>query len=197
MPFPSHFDHLFGFLWIQILLQANAQFFPQGLQLFQVLLVLATVLDLRLDTWYEESMVNEWPGTRASAMRPRFESYIPSKIRTAVGKSLTLLAAFSAAVRTEGAGTKSYAKALLRLRCWKQTTMHQLAICRTGISNWGGTKYMPYLKLEDVLHLFELLLISRCHGRKVSNCRSPLVGGSGRAGREYAQMHSGVGVGSN
>jgi hypothetical protein len=43
--------------------------------------------------------------------------YIPSKIRTAVGKSLTLRAAFNAAVRTDGEGTRSYAKALLRLRC--------------------------------------------------------------------------------
>jgi hypothetical protein len=41
---------------------------------------------------------------------------IPSKIRTAVGKSLTLRAAFNAAVRTDGDGTRSYAKALLRLR---------------------------------------------------------------------------------
>lgn len=42
---------------------------------------------------------------------------LPSKIRTAVGKSLTLLAAFKAAVRTDGEGTRSYAKALLRFRC--------------------------------------------------------------------------------
>lgn len=32
---------------------------------------------------------------------------VPSKIRTAVGKSLTLRAALSAAVHTEGEGTRS------------------------------------------------------------------------------------------
>ena len=41
----------------------------------------------------------------------------PSKTRTAVGKSLTLLAALRAAVTTEGEGTRSYAKALFRFRC--------------------------------------------------------------------------------
>lgn len=45
------------------------------------------------------------------------QDHIPSKTRTAVGKSFTLLAAFSAAVRTEGEGTRSYAKELFRLRC--------------------------------------------------------------------------------
>merc|ERR1712093_973074 len=47
---------------------------------------------------------------------PRFSTFalIPSKIRTAVGKSLTLLVAFNAAVRTEGEGTRSYAKALFK-----------------------------------------------------------------------------------
>ena len=42
---------------------------------------------------------------------------LPSKIRTAVGKSLTLRAALSAAMTTLGEGTRSYAKALFRLRC--------------------------------------------------------------------------------
>ena len=41
---------------------------------------------------------------------------LPSKIRTAVGKSLTLRAALRAAMMTEGEGTRSYAKALFRLR---------------------------------------------------------------------------------
>jgi hypothetical protein len=44
-------------------------------------------------------------------------AFTPSKTRTAVGKSLTLLAALRAAWRTEGEGTRSYAKALFRLRC--------------------------------------------------------------------------------
>ena len=48
-------------------------------------------------------------------------THVPSKIRTAVGKSLTLLAAFNAAVSTDGAGTRSYAKALFRLRCCRGT----------------------------------------------------------------------------
>lgn len=42
--------------------------------------------------------------------------FVPSKIRTAVAKSFTLRAALSAASMTEGEGTRSYAKALLRLR---------------------------------------------------------------------------------
>ena len=42
---------------------------------------------------------------------------VPSNIRTAVGKSFTRLAALRAATMTEGAGTRSYAKALFRLRC--------------------------------------------------------------------------------
>lgn len=39
--------------------------------------------------------------------RQSFGRVIPSKIRTAVGKSLTLRAAFRAAVHTEGEGTRS------------------------------------------------------------------------------------------
>ena len=45
--------------------------------------------------------------------------FVPSKIRTAVAKSFTLRAALSAASMTEGEGTRSYAKALLRLRFGK------------------------------------------------------------------------------
>lgn len=54
-------------------------------------------------------------------------NHIPSKIRTAVGKSLTLLAAFKAAVRTEGEGTRSYAKALLRFRYNHRTIISKSA----------------------------------------------------------------------
>jgi hypothetical protein len=46
---------------------------------------------------------------------------LPSKILTAVGKSLTRRAALRAAVMTEVEGTRSYAKALLRLR-WSSKT---------------------------------------------------------------------------
>jgi hypothetical protein len=42
--------HLFSFFGIQILLQADTQFFPERLEFFKVLIVLATVLDFRLDS---------------------------------------------------------------------------------------------------------------------------------------------------
>ena len=45
-----------------------------------------------------------------------YSQSIPSNTRTAVGKSLTLLAAFKAATMTDGEGTKSYANALFRCR---------------------------------------------------------------------------------
>ena len=44
------------------------------------------------------------------------DKIVPSNIRTAVGKSFTRRAARRAATMTDGAGTRSYAKALLRLR---------------------------------------------------------------------------------
>ena len=46
----------------------------------------------------------------------RLTGHVPSKTRTAEGKSLTRLAARRAAVMTEGEGTRSYAKQLLRFR---------------------------------------------------------------------------------
>lgn len=42
-------------LGVELLLQRNAKLFPQGLELLEVLLILALVLDLGLDTWNEES----------------------------------------------------------------------------------------------------------------------------------------------
>jgi hypothetical protein len=59
----------------------------------------------------------------ASGMRQPLEKgrCAPSNILTAVGKSLTRLAAFRAAVMTLGEGTRSYAKALLRFRCGSQS----------------------------------------------------------------------------
>jgi hypothetical protein len=45
---PTH--PLFSFLGVQILLQADTQFFPERLELFKVLIVLATVLNFRLDS---------------------------------------------------------------------------------------------------------------------------------------------------
>lgn len=41
---------LFGLLWVQILLEHNAELLSEGLKLIQVLLVLTVVLDLGLDT---------------------------------------------------------------------------------------------------------------------------------------------------
>ena len=70
------------------------------------------------------------PGKGDSRLVTRLELYhgavvvgdLPSNILTAVGKSLTLRAAFRAAMMTEGEGTRSYAKALLRLRCSSKTS---------------------------------------------------------------------------
>jgi hypothetical protein len=44
---------------------------------------------------------------RAMCVALREGCYLPSKIRTAVGKSLTRLAALRAAMMTEGEGTRS------------------------------------------------------------------------------------------
>jgi len=44
-------------------------------------------------------------------------AFVPSKILTAVGKSLTRRAAFRAAMQTDGEGTRSYANALFKFRC--------------------------------------------------------------------------------
>lgn len=59
---------------------------------------------------------------------------VPSKIRTAVGKSLTLLAALRAAVITDGEGTRSYAKALFRLRYGRaQCQMFQRMVTKNSL----------------------------------------------------------------
>lgn len=79
---------------------------------------------------------------------------IPSKIRTAVGKSLTRLAAFNAAVMTEGDGTRSYAKALLRLRYMVRTAVSSFVLAESAIFR------RPYLELENVLHTLEFLFES-------------------------------------
>jgi hypothetical protein len=46
----SPFPQSFCLLGIQVLLQVDTQFFPERLELFKVLIVLAAVLDFRLDT---------------------------------------------------------------------------------------------------------------------------------------------------
>ena len=86
-------------LGIQVFLQIDAQFFSKRFEIAQVLVVLALVLDFGFDTCVSEVSVLKI--TKAEVI------YAPSKTRTAVGKSLTLLAALRAAVMTEGDGTRS------------------------------------------------------------------------------------------
>lgn len=101
-------------LRVQVLLQLDAKLLAQRLELLEVLLVLLLVLDLGLDAcrWWFEALAN---GTvrlyvdvdvcYSFSLSAKYD--VPSKIRTAVGKSLTLRAALSAAVHTEGEGTRS------------------------------------------------------------------------------------------
>lgn len=101
-------------LRVQVLLQLDTKLLAQRLELLEVLLVLLLVLDLGLDAcwWWFEALAN---GTcvctlmldvgYSSSLSAKYD--VPSKIRTAVGKSLTLRAALSAAVHTEGEGTRS------------------------------------------------------------------------------------------
>jgi hypothetical protein len=87
-------------LGVHGLSELDAKLFPDALELGEVLVVLALVLDLCLDAWKERvcqhvvGVGEVWDDA-------------PSKILTAVGKSLTLRAALRAATMTEGAGTKS------------------------------------------------------------------------------------------
>jgi hypothetical protein len=87
-------------LGVHGLSELDAELFPDALELGKVLVVLALVLDLCLDAWKERvcqhvvGIGEVWDDA-------------PSKILTAVGKSLTLRAALRAATMTEGAGTKS------------------------------------------------------------------------------------------
>jgi hypothetical protein len=111
-------------LRVQILLQLNAELLAEGLELLQILLVLALVLDFRLDACDEIGMSARAPQTVLSVTAsflflgpsPRHQpqpskhrglQFVPSKIRTAVAKSFTRLAAFNAAAITEGDGTRS------------------------------------------------------------------------------------------
>lgn len=75
-----------------------------------------------------------------------------------MGKSFTLLAAFSAATRTEGDGTRSYAKALLRLR-YSSYDNQQAANTRDVVMG-NNQDIKTYLKLENILDLIKFLLIS-------------------------------------
>jgi len=93
-PSPSHHAPLV--IGIHPLLQTNAQLLSYGLQLLQILLILLWVLHLELDTLFTLAIDSTKYGKNA-----------PSKIRTAVGKSLTRRAARRAAVHTLGEGTRS------------------------------------------------------------------------------------------
>lgn len=87
---------------------------------------------------------------------------LPSKILTADGKSLTLLAAFSAATITDGEGTRSYAKALFRLR-WSIlasfTNYGPLPPDRCGLLGHRRTN----LELKNIGNAVKFLLISVQH----------------------------------
>jgi len=102
---------------IQIFLQWDTHLLTDGFEFIQVLFVLTLILDLGLDSCSTSCMLanlrNHHPIATRKVCKQVFK---PSKIRTAVGKSLTLLAAFNAAVRTDGEGTRSYAKALFKFR---------------------------------------------------------------------------------
>lgn len=87
----------------------------------------------------------------------------PSKIRTAVGKSLTLLAALRAAMMTDGEGTRSYAKALFKFLC---SIVGQKLFCSLEgeMPSWSGWRVSWegkwYLELENILNTVEFLLVS-------------------------------------
>ena len=87
-----------------------------------------------------QPMVPKIPYSSPYVSETSGREYIPSKIRTAVGKSLTLRAAFNAAVSTDGEGTRSYAKALLRLR-YHRTTISKPAYATT--TRREGKRYTP------------------------------------------------------
>ena len=102
-------------LGIKVLLEGDAELLTKGLELSKVLLVLALVLNLGLDAYSNVSGLfhirllmcisrMEKEGPKEGLIRVNL---VPSKTRTAVGKSLTLLAALRAAARTEGEGTRS------------------------------------------------------------------------------------------
>lgn len=113
----------------------------------------------------------------------------PSKILTAVGKSLTLRAALRAAAKTPTDGTRSYAKALLRFRCDNivnvSTRRHIGGVCQGQAReesnavntncHWGGREgkeraLRTHLELEDILYTVEFLLVSVIDGISRVRC---------------------------
>jgi hypothetical protein len=101
-------ENLVGLLGIHVLLEHDAELLAQRLELSQVLLVLALVLDLGLDACLGGQSVSvRTCGSSSGGYVPHWGVVVPSKTRTAVGKSLTLRAARRAADRTAGEGTRS------------------------------------------------------------------------------------------
>lgn len=88
----------------ELLLEHHAELFPDALELLEVLVVLALVLDLGVDAC---SCVSGRSSLRVGDLFSQRAGDIPSNILTAVGKSLTRLAALRAAMTTLGEGTRS------------------------------------------------------------------------------------------
>ena len=86
-------------LRVQIFLQIDPKFFPERFEVTEVFVILTLVFNLGFYAFPKENQYVASEGL--------IEMRIPSKIRTAVGKSLTLLAALRAAVITDGDGTRS------------------------------------------------------------------------------------------
>lgn len=80
------------------LLEGNAELFAYALELLEVFFVLALVLDLVFDACMQ---------SEGAIYRGAWLVDVPSKTRTAEGKSLTRLAARRAEIMTEGEGTRS------------------------------------------------------------------------------------------
>ena len=90
----------------KLLLEHHAELFPDALQLLEVLVVLALVLDLGVDAC-AAVLVRAPESAQVGTLRRCDEQNVPSNILTAVGKSLTRLAALRAAMTTLGEGTRS------------------------------------------------------------------------------------------
>lgn len=89
-------------LGVEVLLEGDAELLAEGLELLEVLVVLALGVDLGLDAC---GLLVHHRGKWHVAGRCGFD--VPSKMRTAVAKSLTRRAALRAAAMTEGEGTRS------------------------------------------------------------------------------------------
>jgi hypothetical protein len=91
----------------KVLLEHHAELFPDALQLLEVLVVLALVLDLCVDACGAVLVLALVVRLAGASNGPASMANVPSNILTAVGKSLTRLAALRAAMTTLGEGTRS------------------------------------------------------------------------------------------